>query len=122
MSPPESATHHRWNVLPQDHPMAMLARRRVIGRQAMISQIILQRGCVVPTHAHANEQFACVLTGRLRFGLGDEGSPGRREVIVAAGEVLLLPAHVPHSAEAIEDTVVLDIFSPPSEKTGIDRA
>jgi quercetin dioxygenase-like cupin family protein len=101
--------------------MALLERRRLIGAQAMISHVTLFKGCFVPSHAHANEQFCCVLSGRLRFGLGAEGAPDRREVTVGAGEVLHLPSNLPHSAEALEDTVVLDIFSPPSQTTGIDR-
>ena len=110
-----------WSKLPVDRPMELLARRRVIGEQAMISHVTLEKGCVVPTHAHANEQFVCVLEGRMRFRLGAEGSPDRREVIVTAGEVLLLPSNAPHEATALERTVVLDVFSPPSQTTGIDR-
>jgi len=116
-----NATVHRWAELKGDRPMALLERRRVIGEKAMLSQVRLEKGCLVPTHAHANEQFACILSGALKFGIGAEGSAARREVVVRAGEVLHLPANVPHSAEAVEATVVLDVFSPPSEKTGIDR-
>lgn len=111
----------RWSDLPVDRPMPLLERRRVIGAKAMISHITLKRGCSVPTHQHENEQFSSVLSGRLRFGLGAEGSPQRREVTVGPGEVIHLPSNLPHSAEALEDTVVLDIFSPPSATTGIDR-
>jgi quercetin dioxygenase-like cupin family protein len=110
-----------WSELPVDRPMELLERRRVIGAQAMLSQVALKKGCFVPTHAHQNEQFACVISGKLRFGIGTEGSSDRREVVVGAGEVMVLPANVPHSAEAMEDTLVLDVFSPPSEKTGIDK-
>jgi len=101
--------------------MELLERRRVIGDKAMISHITLRRGFKVATHAHENEQFSVVLSGRLKFGLGAEGGSDRREAIVGAGEVIHLPGNLPHSAEAIEDTVVLDIFSPPSATTGIDR-
>jgi quercetin dioxygenase-like cupin family protein len=73
-------------------------------------------------HTHENEQFAVVLRGRLRFGLPGRDGSAPREIVVSAGEMLHLPAGVPHSAFAIEETLVLDIFSPPSEKTGIDRA
>jgi|ERR1043166_1013130 quercetin dioxygenase-like cupin family protein len=114
------AKHYRWNDLPLDQPMKLLDRRRIIGEQAMISQVRLHRGCDVPMHAHENEQFAMVMSGRLRFGIGGGTAP--RQVIVSAGEVLHLPANVPHSAYAEEDTLVLDIFSPTSEKTGIDRS
>jgi quercetin dioxygenase-like cupin family protein len=100
--------------------MPLVERRRIIGSQAMLSQVTLRKGCVVPMHSHENEQFACVVSGVMRFGLKD--GPSERHLTLRAGEVLHLPSSVPHSAEAIEDCVILDIFSPPSEKTGIDRA
>ena len=114
--------HHRWQDLPEDCPMPLLSRRRVVGSQAMLSHILLQEGCRVPAHHHENEQFACVLSGRLRFGLGTREAGDYREVDVKEGEVLHLPANVVHSAYALEDSVALDVFSPPSEKTGIDEA
>lgn len=112
---------YQWDALPTDTPMEKIARQRIIGEKMMISKVFLDRGCIVPTHQHENEQFACIMSGALRFGLGAEGSAERREIIVKAGEVLHLPSNLPHSAEAIEDTVVLDLFSPPSAGTGIDR-
>jgi quercetin dioxygenase-like cupin family protein len=117
----ETATRYRWADLPQDHPMQQVGRRRIIGQRMMLSEVLLQEGCVVPTHAHENEQICCVISGKLRFGLGAEGSPQREEVDVSGGEVLHLPSGVPHSAEALEQSLVIDIFSPPSETTGIDR-
>ena len=116
-----NAKHYRWSDLPQDTPMELLSRKRIIGEQMMISQVNLRKGCCVPTHSHANEQFACIMSGELRFGIGEEGSAARYEVCVKAGGVLHLPANVPHSAEALEDTLVIDLFSPPSATTGIDR-
>src|SRR5207248_2129782 len=111
------ATRYCWNDLPGDRPMALLERRRVIGQRMMISRIFLEKGCAVPLHAHENEQVSCILSGRLLFRTGEGG---RDEVSVGAGEVLHLPSNLPHAADALEDTVVLDIFSPPSERTGID--
>lgn len=101
--------------------MDLLARQRIIGEQAMISRVTLEKGCFVPSHAHENEQFACVLSGRLRFGLGQPQSPQYREVDVGSGEVIHLPSNLPHSARALEHSVVLDVFSPPSATTGIDQ-
>ncbi len=116
-----SAVRYRWRDLPPDHPMALVSRRRIMGEQMMLSEVLLDKGCVVPTHAHENEQMACIVRGVVRFGIGAEGSSDRRELLLKAGEVLLLPANVPHSAEALEEALVLDIFSPPSATTGIDR-
>lgn len=121
MSAPSKAIAYRWSELPKDTPMALLERRRVIGEQAMISHVTLHKGCFVPTHAHANEQFACILSGRLKFTLGDAAAGATEERIVGPGEILHLPCNVPHAAEAIEETIVLDVFSPPSATTGIDR-
>ena len=116
-----SAARYRWEGLANDSPMALLERRRIIGKRVMLSHVTLKKGCVVPSHAHPNEQFACVLSGRLRFEIGcGEGSP-REELVLVGGEVLHFPPNVPHGAEALEDTIVLDVFSPPSETTGIDR-
>ena len=116
-----SVTFYRWSDLPTDRPMDLLERRRIIGDRMMISQVLLKKGCYVPTHTHENEQFAIIVRGKLRFGLGADDAPGRREVTVETGEVLHLPSNVPHSAEALEETLVLDLFSPVSEGTGIDR-
>jgi quercetin dioxygenase-like cupin family protein len=113
-APPPPAVATPWSELPHDAPMALLERRRVIGTEAMISHVTLHRGCNVPMHAHVNEQFSCVLSGKVRFALAD----GER--VLGAGDVLHLPSHAPHGAYAIETAVVLDIFAPPSTTTGID--
>ena len=101
--------------------MALLERRRVMGQRMSVARVVLQKGCYVPTHHHENEQISIIVSGRLRFGLGAEGSAERREQVVSAGEVLHLPSNVPHSALAEEETVVLDLFSPPAASTGIDQ-
>lgn len=111
---------HSWADLPADFPMEKLERRRVIGTQAMISQVVLEAGCDVPSHHHPNEQFAHVVSGRVRFGLGAPDTPAYYEVELGPGEVLQLPGGVPHSAFAIERCEILDIFSQPSETTGIE--
>ena len=115
---PAPAVRYRFDELEKDVPMALLERRRVMGEQAMISHVTLFKGCVVPVHQHPNEQFCAILRGKLRFTFG----PGGPEPVdVGPGEVLHLPSNCPHGAEAIEETVVLDIFSPPCAMTGIDR-
>src|SRR5437762_13898472 len=78
----------------------------------MLAHVYLKRGCVVPKHAHENEQFTYILEGALRFLIGEDGS---QEVVVRAGEVLHLASNVPHEAHALEDTLDMDVFSPPRE-------
>jgi quercetin dioxygenase-like cupin family protein len=122
MSSTLDSLHLRWSDRPTDRPIDLLERKRVIGQQAMVSRVFLKKGCDIPTHAHVNEQIAMVMSGKVRFGIGAEGSNDRREVIVGAEEVMYLPSNLPHSCYAIEDTLIFDIFSPPSQMTGIDRS
>ena len=115
------AVHYRWQDLPQDQPIDLLDRRRIFGEKILVAEVVLHKGCYVPTHAHENEQIAVVVSGVVRFGVGDEDGTERRGVIVRGGEVLHLPSNVPHSAEALEDAVVYDLFSPPARQMGVDQ-
>ncbi len=116
----QEAKLFNWSKLPTDAPMPLLSRKRVIGEKMMISELVLQPGCTVPVHHHENEQFSCVLRGHLRFTVLD-ATGVVSTVEVRDGDVLHLPSHVPHGVVAIEETLVLDLFSPPSAKTGIDQ-
>jgi quercetin dioxygenase-like cupin family protein len=108
----ESATHYRWDDLPREELSALIGRRLITGDQMMIAQVFLAKGAIVPQHSHENEQLTYILEGRLRLWLGEDGA---ESVDVASGEVLHIPAHVPHSAEALEDTLDVDIFHPPRQ-------
>ena len=108
----KTATHYRWDDLDREELNPLIGRRIITGEQAMIAHVYLAKGAVVPKHDHHNEQISYILQGTLRFWLGDEGS----EVIdVGAGEVLTIPPHLPHKAEALDDVLDVDIFTPPRE-------
>ena len=113
----KSARVYTWSELAEDQPMAKIARRRIIGEKMMVSRVELKKGFAVPSHSHDNEQFAVVLDGAIEFGLGDDEA---ETVTLTAGQVLHIPSNVPHSAKALQDTLILDLFSPPSETTGVD--
>ena len=117
---PSGARRIVWNELEVDHPMPLLERRRMHGERMTVARVVLRSGFRLDPHSHREEQITIVLSGRIRFLVGEAG--GRREVIVGAGELIHLPPGVPHGAEALEETVVLDLFSPPARETGIDRA
>jgi len=99
-------TLYNWNEMAEEELNSLLGRRMISGRQITMARITLRKGCIVPTHSHENEQFSTTLTGALKFIVAGA------EVIVRAGETLHIPPHTPHSAEAIEDTDALDVFSP----------
>jgi quercetin dioxygenase-like cupin family protein len=104
------SSHHKWADVPSKVLNEYVAQQLVTGNDMMLSQLTLLKGASVKEHSHPNEQFTCILKGALRFRLGEQLE---REVTVRAGEVLHIPANVPHSAFALEDTLDLDIFSPP---------
>ena len=103
---------HRWESMPKEEVSATIGRRMITGDRMMIAHIYLKKGCVVPRHAHENEQITYVLEGALRFHLG---ATGAQEVTVRSGEVLTIPPNLPHTAEALEDTLDVDIFDPPRQ-------
>jgi len=109
---PRQATWYRWDDLSKEAVNPSLSRRLITGDRVMLAHVYLKKGCVVPKHAHENEQFTYILDGALRFLIGEDG---RQEIVVRAGEVLHLPSHVPHEAHALEDTLDVDVFSPPRE-------
>jgi len=112
VSTKRAATWYRWDEIPREELNEKLARRLITGDQLMLAQVYLKKGCVVPKHSHMNEQLTYILEGALRFFVGENGE---EEIMVRAGEVLHLPGNVPHQAEAVEDTLDVDIFYPPRE-------
>lgn len=101
----------RWEEMPKEVVTEGISRRLVTGHRMMLAHVYLDEGTVVPRHAHENEQLTYLLEGALRFDIGPEDAA--REVVVRAGEVLHIPSGVPHEAEALEDTLDVDVFSPP---------
>ena len=107
-----SVTFYRWDEMPKEKVSEEFDRRLITGDRMMLAHVYLKKGCIVPKHQHHNEQLTYILEGALRFHIGDDG---REEIVVSAGEVLHIPSNVWHQAEALEDTLDVDIFSPPRE-------
>ena len=102
----------RWDSMKKERVSDMLERRLITGDRMMLAHVYLKKGCIVPKHSHENEQLTYILEGALKFWIGDDGA---EEITVSAGEVLLIPSKVPHKAEALEETVDVDVFSPPRQ-------
>jgi quercetin dioxygenase-like cupin family protein len=102
----------RWDEMEKEPVTDGIERRIITGERMMLTHVYLKKGAVVPLHSHENEQLTYILEGVLRFWIGDEAS---EPVDIRAGEVLHIPSHVPHKAEALEDTLDVDVFSPPRQ-------
>jgi quercetin dioxygenase-like cupin family protein len=98
--------------MPKENLSEVLGRRLITADRVMLAHVYLKKGAIVPRHSHENEQITYILEGGLRFWIGEDES---QVVDVLAGEVLHIPPHVKHKAEALEDTLDVDIFSPPRQ-------
>ena len=103
--------HFCWDKMEKEKVTDVIFRRVISGERAMLAQIYLEKGAVVPMHSHDNEQITFLMEGVLKFWIGEE----REEMILHAGEVLHIPANVPHQAEALEKCLDVDVFSPPRQ-------
>ena len=98
--------------MPKEEVTGMLSRRLITGDRMMLAHVYLAKGSIVPRHSHENEQLTYILEGALRFWIGEDGA---QELVVRAGEVVVIPSNVPHKAEALEDTLDVDVFNPPRQ-------
>ena len=96
----------RWDELAQEKVTEMVSRRVIsAGRQTM-AQVWFKRGALVARHAHDSEQVTYVLDGALRWTVDGE------DLVVRAGEVVVIPSGAPHQVEALDDALVISTYSP----------
>ena len=112
VAPKVAATQHAlqyipWHTISLEDLNPLLQRQFVVGQEIMLARVLLKKGCIVPLHSHHNEQLTYIVEGALKFYIDG------KEIVVNAGEVLCIPANMPHKAEALADTVDLDVFTPP---------
>lgn len=98
-----------WEKIELERLSEKISRQMIYGQKVMAARVYLAKDAVVPRHSHVNEQLTMILSGALKLIFDD------REVVVRAGEMLLIPGNVPHAAVALEDTLDMDIFAPPRE-------
>lgn len=109
------ASVHCLSNLESDCPIALLTRRRIRGEQILFAEVRLEKGCHVAFHQHPSEQISYLVSGKVKWTLGEN----REERIISPGEVVLLPGDVPHAVDALEDSIIIDILSPPAAM-GVD--
>lgn len=97
---------HTFDKIDKEQLTPLISRQMAGGEDCTVAQILLKKGGIVPRHSHRSEQVSWILSGALKF-IFDDG-----EITLHAGEFFIIPAHVPHSAEALEDTVDMDFFAP----------
>jgi quercetin dioxygenase-like cupin family protein len=97
---------YQWNEIKREQVNTLLARQAIHGEAMTVARLEMGSGCVVPQHSHHNEQISMVEKGRVKFTVNGE------EVILNAGDVLHILPNLTHSAEALEDSIAVELFSP----------
>src|SRR5215467_6343066 len=100
-------SRHLWKDVSKEQFNPLVKRQTIHSEGMTLARFELSKGALVPQHSHSNEQFTTVISGRLKFVF-----PGK-DVVVHPGESLHIAPNLPHSAEALEDCVAIDVFSPP---------
>ncbi len=99
-------TSYDWNLLPAEDLSPQITRRAIHTPALTIARLELRQGAVVPEHNHVHEQIATVERGALEFWFGE------RRIELRSGQSVAIPPNEPHKVVALEDTVVVDVFSP----------
>jgi quercetin dioxygenase-like cupin family protein len=100
-----------WDKIKTDKLSDIISRQMVSGEDATLARVLISQGALVPRHFHRSEQYTMILSGALKFNFD-----GGETTIVRAGEILVIPANMPHEAIALEDTVDIDFFAPRREE------
>jgi len=100
---------YNWDQVLREELSPLITRQVIHTSYTTIVRVTFKRGAVVALHEHFHEQVTMLMSGRLRFDLNGE------EIVLEAGEVLRIPPNAPHLAEALEDSLCIDVFSPARE-------
>ena len=97
---------HTWAQIKEDALNPLAGRKALHGKMITLARFRFDKGNQVAMHHHANDQITTVESGSVRFFTDKE------ELILKAGDMVLVPPDVPHGNEALEDTIIVEIFSP----------
>jgi quercetin dioxygenase-like cupin family protein len=104
----------RWEEIPLERLTEMASRRVIAGARQQLAHVWLKRGALVARQAHPAEQIVFVMDGAMRYRVDGPGE----EVVLRTGDVLVIPANVPHQAIALDDSLVLQTHAICDVKSG----
>jgi len=100
---------YNWNGIPEVELSPGLMRQMIHTSQMTILRVRFKKGVVSPAHRHVHEQVTMLTSGSMRFDLAGE------KIVLHPGDLLPIPSNLVHGAEALEDSVLIDVFTPPRE-------
>ncbi len=109
MSAQDHVAHLNWDQVPMETVNPMMRRQIITGELMTVAKIYFKDGFLVPMHSHHNEQITQVISGLMKFRLGDDGEDA---IDVGPGQVIVIPANVPHEALVVGDVIEMDMWAP----------
>ena len=109
MSERDSVELLNWDQIPMETVNPMMQRQIITGELMTVAKIYFKDGFLVPMHSHHNEQITQVISGLLRFHIGEDGE---QTIDVGPGQAIVIPANVPHEALVVGDVVEMDTWAP----------
>ncbi len=109
MSEQDSVELLDWDQIPMETVNPMMQRQIITGELMTVAKIYFKDGFLVPMHSHHNEQITQVISGLLKFRIGEDGE---QTIDVGPGQTIVIPANVPHEALVVGDVVEMDMWAP----------
>ncbi|MEM7345029.1 MAG: cupin domain-containing protein [Chloroflexota bacterium] len=103
------ANFQKWADVPATEMTPEINRRFITGEKVMSVYLSMDKGGVIPNHHHPHEQITHVISGKIEYTVGDETR------VMSPGEVVFIPPNLPHTGVALEETRMIEVFSPPRE-------
>lgn len=98
-----------WDEVEVETVNPAMQRQVVTGERMTVARIWFKSGFRVPLHSHEHEQITQVVRGRMRFHFGADRS---ETLEIGAGQLVVIPPHLPHEALCIGDVEEIDMWSP----------
>lgn len=105
--PKQSCIH--WGGVETEVVTPEIVRQIITGDNMMMVRLQMKKGCLVPAHHHVHEQITFIQKGKVKFWI--EG----KETLLETDGVACIPSNASHKVEALEDSLLFDIFNPPRE-------
>ncbi|MGQ9722962.1 MAG: cupin domain-containing protein [Candidatus Jordarchaeum sp.] len=80
-----------------------------LGEKMMLCEFTFQKGAIVPAHTHPHEQVGYVVKGKVKLRIGE------KKYLLGTGDSYYIKPNIDHSAELIEESIIIDVFCPPRE-------
>jgi quercetin dioxygenase-like cupin family protein len=103
---------YNWTAIAEEKMNPLLSRWVIHTEQMTVARLWLGKGAVVPVHNHENQQVTMLQSGALEFEMGETG---KDRFVLKPGDVLVIPPHMPHRVEALEESTATDLFTPARE-------